>query len=386
MIRFIWNSWWRNKERFTLLIIGVLLLSVGLSYLVGVTQSNNGTIVNELQKRWKSSYHLVVRPPDSRSVTEEMNLLEPNYLSGLSGGITLEQYETIKKLSDVDIAAPISMMGYVYNQVNMGQLSITEPGIYRLKEKEVVQTGAKEDVNEGDFYFTIGGWDATQTMDKGYGVGYFSGELSYGTQVLVAGIDPEQEAKLVGLDKAMVKSQASRYFSEKDEVTDFPVGDNLTDSAIPVIMSDREFVDGEIQFIVEKLDIPFEAEIQSETMERVKQKGGQKYLDAQKGTVVEEKRFTTEQAHKKIVNEVTHPSYASNLDNMNWMSFKPSPVEYRPVTSPFGKRWAFSYEVSPYRVPEDSILAVDEAYRKVENVWRGKFKLAKIEVGLYRNL
>ncbi len=366
MIRFIWNSWWRNKERFTLLIIGVLLLSVGLSYLVGVTQSNNGTIVNELQKRWKSSYHLVVRPPDSRSVTEEMNLLEPNYLSGLSGGITLEQYETIKKLSDVDIAAPISMMGYVYNQVNMGQLSITEPGIYRLKEKEVVQTGAKEDVNEGDFYFTIGGWDATQTMDKGYGVGYFSGELSYGTQVLVAGIDPEQEAKLVGLDKAMVKSQASRYFSEKDEVTDFPVGDNLTDSAIPVIMSDREFVDGEIQFIVEKLDIPFEAEIQSETMERVKQKGGQKYLDAQKGTVVEEKRFTTEQAHKKIVNEVTHPSYASNLDNMNWMSFKPSPVEYRPVTSPFGKRWAFSYEVSPYRVPEDSILAVDEAYRKVE--------------------
>lgn len=88
MLKFIWNSWWRNKERFILLMVGMLIVSTGLSYLLGVTQANNGTVVNELQKRWDSSYHIVVRPEGSRSVTEDLNLLEPNYMSGLEGGIT----------------------------------------------------------------------------------------------------------------------------------------------------------------------------------------------------------------------------------------------------------------------------------------------------------
>ncbi|MCC5801002.1 FtsX-like permease family protein [Rossellomorea vietnamensis] len=365
MIRFIWNTWWRNKQRFILLIIGVLLLSVGLSYLVGMTQTNNGTIVNELQKRWKSSYHMVVRPPDSRSVTEDMNLLEPNYLSGLDGGITLEQYETIKGMDDVKIAAPISVMGYVFNDVQMGELNITEPGIYRLNQKETVQTGAKAEVNDGNYYFTVGG--GQYSMDRAYGVGESIGELSYGTQVLVAGIDPEQEAKLVGLDNAMVDGKGSRYFSENDEVMDIPLEGNLNNISIPVILSNREFVDGEINYTVEKLDMPFDPDHQDATMEKVKKNGGEKYLEEQTGSVVEERRFTTEEAHKKIVNSVMNPSFESGLGGMSWMAFKPSPVEYKPVTSPFRERWAFSYEVEPYSLPEDSLLAVKQAYRPVES-------------------
>jgi len=110
MLKFIWNSWWRNKERFILLMVGMLIVSTGLSYLLGVTQANNGTVVNELQKRWDSSYHIVVRPEGSRSVTEDLNLLEPNYMSGLEGGITREQYETIQQIADIDVAAPIAMI------------------------------------------------------------------------------------------------------------------------------------------------------------------------------------------------------------------------------------------------------------------------------------
>jgi len=77
MLKFIWNSWWRNKERFILLLVGVLIVSTGLSYLIGTTQANNGTVVDELQKRWGSSYDIVVRPEGSRSVTEDLKLLEP---------------------------------------------------------------------------------------------------------------------------------------------------------------------------------------------------------------------------------------------------------------------------------------------------------------------
>jgi hypothetical protein len=67
----------------------------------------------ELQKRWGSSYDIVVRPEGSRSVTEDLNLLEPNYMSGLDGGISRKQYETIKQIADVEVAAPIAMIAAV---------------------------------------------------------------------------------------------------------------------------------------------------------------------------------------------------------------------------------------------------------------------------------
>ncbi|HAB32972.1 MAG TPA: ABC transporter permease, partial [Exiguobacterium sp.] len=107
-------------------------VSTGLSYLIGTTQANNGTVVDELQKRWGSSYDIVVRPKDSRSVTEDLKLLEPNYTSGLDGGITRKQYETIKKITDVEVAAPIAMIGNSYIDANVGTHTITDPGIYKL--------------------------------------------------------------------------------------------------------------------------------------------------------------------------------------------------------------------------------------------------------------
>lgn len=112
MIRLIWQSWWRRKERFLLLLFGALIISAGLSYLVGLSETSKGTIVDELQKRWSASYHIVVRPEGSRSITETDNLLDPNYLSGLDGGISLAQYEQIKAIEDIEVAAPIAMIGY----------------------------------------------------------------------------------------------------------------------------------------------------------------------------------------------------------------------------------------------------------------------------------
>ena len=97
MIRFIWQNWWRRKERFILLIIGAFIVSAGLTYLIGLSETNKGTIVDTLQQRWSASYDIVVRPEGTRSVTEDKKLLEPNYLSGLSGGISVEQYEAIKE-------------------------------------------------------------------------------------------------------------------------------------------------------------------------------------------------------------------------------------------------------------------------------------------------
>ncbi|WP_433748018.1 ABC transporter permease [Falsibacillus pallidus] len=366
MIRFIWQNWWRNKERFILLLVGALIVSTGLSYLIGVSQTNNGTIVDELQKRWQSSYHIVVRPPGSRSVTEDKKLLEPNYLSGLSGGISMDQYKEIQSMDDIKVAAPIAMLGYVNNNVLLKKLNITKPGVYRLKTIETSNNGASTTKDTGISYFTIGGWQP-QGLGKEYGTGRFNGELSYGSNVLLAGIDPQAEEQLVGLSEAIKKGDNSRYFNDEDKPERSDLGDGLVNHTLPIIMSNQEFVDGTFTFDIERLDLPFAPDQEASTMEMVKKNGGKAFLEKQKATEQDSYTFTTEQAHKKLVQSIFQSgSVDEGSGNLSsWLIFKPSPVKYQPVTSPFSKRWPFSYEVNPYTVPENSILGDQQSYRSV---------------------
>lgn len=361
MLKFIWNSWWRNKERFILLLVGVLILSTGLSYLIGITQANNGTVVDELQKRWESSYHLVVRPEGSRSVTEDLNLLEPNYLSGMDGGITLDQYEKIKAMPYVEIAAPIAMMGSIRTDIQFDSLTITEPGIYRMHVLEETDTGAAIETFGGNTYLTVGGWKPEGTED--FGASPLPPNLSYGTEVMIAGIDPDAESTLVGIDHAMIEGENSRFFTDEDLPKKM---EERPGTRIPVIVSNTDYVDAKMTYSIEKLDIPFTASEQAKVMEEIKEKGGEAYLEKQEGTPVEEYVYTTADVHEKLVQGVLDPSTSTSGGfNFTWMPFKPSPVYYQPVTSPFGNRWPYSYQVQPYSVPEDSLLAVRHMYRPV---------------------
>jgi hypothetical protein len=367
MIRFIWKNWWRNKGRFILLIVGALIVSTGLSYLVGVTQSNNGTIVDELQNRWKSSYHIVVRPPGSRSVTEVLNLLEPNYQSGLSGGISIDQYNQIKAMSDIDIAAPIAMIGFVNNDMVVNKVAVREPGVYRLNIRDESNTGAGIDTENGSLYFTVGGWEPVG-VGREYGTIQYNDvlPLSYGSEVMLAGIDPDAESKLVGLNEAMVHDSFSEYFDIDDKSEKVKIVTDITETSIPVIISNKEFVESKRTFTISKLDLPFLSEEQASTMEMVKENGGEAFLDKQEGTKIESFTYTTQEVHKNLISEILSPSENQmELDLQKIIGFKASPVEYKPVTSPFSDRWPFAYEVKPYTIPENVSIAETEAYRPV---------------------
>ncbi|WAA12521.1 hypothetical protein [Fervidibacillus halotolerans] len=156
MIRFIWKNWWRKKGNFIFLIVGVLLIAAGLFYLVGLSHATQTTIVDELQKRWQASYDIVVRPAGTRSITEKDNLLDPNFLSGLSGGISIEQYEQIKEIDGVDVAAPIAIIGYLLFSIDLQDLELEGNGIYRLVTEEINHIGIKEKKNVTTTYFSRG--------------------------------------------------------------------------------------------------------------------------------------------------------------------------------------------------------------------------------------
>src|ERR1017187_512298 len=53
----------------------------------------------------------------AHATPKRQDLVRDNYLSGIFGGITMAQYQKIKKIPGVEIAAPIAMIGYVLETV-----------------------------------------------------------------------------------------------------------------------------------------------------------------------------------------------------------------------------------------------------------------------------
>jgi hypothetical protein len=216
----------------------------------------------------------------------------------MEGGISLEQNEQIKQIENVDIAAPIAMIGSSTNYVDLADPDIKEPGIYRVKTVENINTGAKIVTEEFNRYVTVGSWFPPDATD--YGVSPGMQQLYYGTEVMIAGIDPEAEAALVGLDESMISSENSRYFKEDEPFTAMQLDEEVEEIQIPVIISNQDFVDANITYTIEKMDIPFETN-QHETIEDIRNKGKESYLDTLKGTQVEEYTYNTTDVHNMLV-------------------------------------------------------------------------------------
>ena len=364
MLKFIWNSWWRNKERFILLLVGVLIVSTGLSYLIGTTQANNGTVVDELQKRWGSSYDIVVRPPGSRSVTEDLKLLEPNYMSGLDGGITRKQYETIKQITDVEVAAPIAMIGNSNIFSEVGTYTFDEEGVYKVSMVDQQDTGLKIEKSPYSF-FLAAGWNPSG--NDGMNRDIMMQELGeqplfpFGSATMLAGIDPEAEARLVGLDQATKKETYSHYFTKDDTVVD--LGEDV--SQIPILLNSREYVDAFKTYRYEKVEFPVVDDSMDATVKAIMKKGGEPFLRTLPVYETKTYKVTTQDTHQKLVDDVLHHTLPSvPPGSFDWMFLKPSAVEYQTITSPFPNRWPFTYQVKPKEAAKDAQLARKTMYRE----------------------
>lgn len=368
MIRFIWRNLWRRKERIILTLVGVLTVSSGLGYLFGLSESNTGTVVDLLQKRWKASYHIVVRPPGTRGVTERKHLLEPNYLSGIGGGISLDQYKTIKGIDGVETAAPVAMIGYVPFQRYVEGHRIEKEGIYRVTKTKAVDHGIRVEKEKWHDYIVQGPWysplDFRET-ERVYGVSLikdYPEKLMIGHSVLLAGIDPVQEARLVGLDRAVVSQGKSRYFDkDKVSITNGEIlGKTYQRVEIPVLISNQSSSAVTYTWTIERLDLPFADEkTAAETMENVKRRGGKSYLDtldAEGNPAVVSyggrELFRQMAVDLTGIDPLTGKPAASegervSLTLLDQPIAKPSPLTYREAKSPFPDRWPLAYEVKP---------------------------------------
>ncbi|USG66381.1 hypothetical protein NDK47_03490 [Brevibacillus ruminantium] len=391
MIRYIWNNWWRHPARFALLLVGMLTISSTLSYFIGVTESGNGTTQEILQKRWKAAYHIVVRPEGTRSVTEQDGLLEPNYLSGLQGGISLDDLESIKQIADVEIAAPLAPVGYSWTTFFYGKMEKPkEPGIYRHIIGKYSNDGVKLTPSwENTEYYKVGTWQGPPEGDLGllaeYGIGKWYLEQFGSFNQLLVGIDPQAEARLVGLDKAVVPMGESRYFTEKDTTDTYDDGDNGTVTNLPILMSNR--MDTDLRFVstYERLELPFGTKEEADqTMEMIKQNGGKRFLDKQKRVGPPLASFTLEakEAHHLLL------SGLSGIDSKTGQRFQakngqgaaisshitesPSPLTLQKGASPYPERWNIAYEAREIKplYPAD----VQEMFLFTDEDYQGTFR------------
>ena len=110
----VWAQVRRRAGRTTALLAGILLATTGFTVLTGSTATSQLRVTSEVNANYRAAYDILVRPQGSQSQLEvERGLVRPNYLSGIFGGISSEQYNQVKAVAGVEVAAPVAMLGYV---------------------------------------------------------------------------------------------------------------------------------------------------------------------------------------------------------------------------------------------------------------------------------
>ena len=328
MLRFIWAQLRGRPRRTLALLAGVLVATTGFTVLSAGAAVQHLRVEGAVADNYRAAYDILVRPRDSRTALEEdRGLVAPNYLSGMYGGITLAQLDQVRAVGNVEIAAPIAMLGYTFPGVRRpvdltGQVDRTaERQVLRITQRTTADRGhtVVDDApvyvyvtrnrllrekspglyEDGTRAVSMRGCTSTLEVEPdGTGTPICSTrwlatgdngmrpvertrlvtvqltadgrfllpgdtpkdrlllDLYPQVSVLVAAIDPAAEARLVGLDDAVVDG---RYLSPDDEPSrqrhDF--GDDVPGGTgywgIPAMIADTTYVDEQTSASVERL-------------------------------------------------------------------------------------------------------------------------------------
>ena len=282
-----WSQLRFRTVRLVALLAGLLLATTAFTVLTAASRTAQLRTVGTVSAHFVPAYDILVRPEGARTTLEtQTNTVQPNFLSGIYGGITMAQYRRIASIPGVQVAAPIAMIGYT---LLVPQLSfplpaadLSHPGrqLYRVTTTWISQGGMSRvtpppsyvyvtprrlgvDVNSVNPYLpterladgkslTICPTDVNLTPNtdpfgvaaqsdctawskinsygpKGVNNPYPDGSRNPGyavdwdIPVLIAAVDPVAEAKLDGLNRSVI---SGRYLSESNRyagTNKFPV-------------------------------------------------------------------------------------------------------------------------------------------------------------------
>jgi putative ABC transport system permease protein len=99
MLRFVTAQWRRRPARALGLLPAVLFATTSFALLTGSTETGRLRTVGTVQANLRSAYDILVRPKGSTTELERTDaVVRQNFLSGIAGGITMAQYDTVRRL------------------------------------------------------------------------------------------------------------------------------------------------------------------------------------------------------------------------------------------------------------------------------------------------
>ena len=265
---FLDNRTWRA------ILPAALLNSLVLVIFFSALSTQQVVVDRTLTDYQRTTYDILVRAPENvTEIEKEYGLVEANHLNGTAGGITMQQYEQIKAIPGVEVAAPIAMMGYM-DRGTMG-IAIQEDlpaGIYRVSASDGIMASG-EYVTEASLtpYYALHTPESSSSF--GLSLSKYEGlvnELyrlhlaitmggaspimdaflvslpSAHDRMLIAAIDPEQEAKLVHLDDMLVSGS---YLPQ-----DLPLIIDHELLYVPVLFNIHDYIQQVLSIQLEKTD------------------------------------------------------------------------------------------------------------------------------------
>lgn len=219
----------------------------------------------------------------SLATAPQAGLVPNNFEGGIFGGITIAQWQTIRRTPGVQVAAPVENLGYIVaaasTHVSLRSfLHGSVDQLYRLRYLWLADRGRSQYPGEIDYLYVTGKVNGCANLylsppdtfispfdSTGPAYSYLAcySPSSPGQKVdaasvvldvrayfpiLVAAIDPVQENKLLPLDRTVVQGvplAASDTFSSGN-----------FGSIVPVIASTKTYVDEPLELAVESVPIP----------------------------------------------------------------------------------------------------------------------------------
>jgi putative ABC transport system permease protein len=260
-----WSHVRSGLARSLALLLGMFLAATAFTVLTAASRTAQLRTVGTVSAHFQPAYDILVRPKGARTKLEDQTgTVQPDFLGGIYGGITMAQYHQIARVSGVQVAAPIAMVGYslLRTDVNftLPAADYARPGrqLYRISTTWVSDGGTSRIAQPATYIYitpdkvatSSQSGDTTEVLPGGRRVtacpylrpaagqpfgaaaqggsicwskadGYGPGNgpsparpdysASWTVPVLIAAVDPVAEARLDGLNRALV---AGRYLTE----------------------------------------------------------------------------------------------------------------------------------------------------------------------------
>jgi putative ABC transport system permease protein len=278
----------------SLTALGLLTATVGFMVLASTAKTTQAVLTGDIKSAWTTPYDILVRPPGHQAPAEtEQGLVRPNFLGSMSGGITLRQLDAIRAIAGVDVAAPVAIAGYMTvpasKQIVLAPYAADSRFVaFRVTATRIGDAGMSTYPAQVTYFLAAAqGELAIQPQQVGQGVERLvAGDQSvnctklqiacqgrYGVcpvancpmeagympviattallqqAVVVAGIDPEAEARLAGLDRCV---STGRYLSNTDSWSLQSISRFGVVKQIPALISDHTFVDESLTVRVDR--------------------------------------------------------------------------------------------------------------------------------------